>query len=88
MNKKYALNSFQMKEIDTFTIEQIGIPSCVLMEKAAMAVVHHVKKVCSKENKIIAVCGYGNCHVYDCVWMQQSCEGDSYKEKISIFDSK
>ena len=60
MNKKYALNSFQMKEIDTFTIEQIGIPSCVLMEKAAMAVVHHVKKVCSKENKIIAVCGYGN----------------------------
>ncbi len=60
MNKKYALNSFQMKEIDTFTIEQIGIPSCVLMEKAAMAVVAHVKKVCSKESKIIAVCGYGN----------------------------
>ncbi len=60
MKKQYALNSFQMKEIDKFTIEQIGIPSCVLMEKAAMAVVCHVKNVCTKQSKIIAVCGYGN----------------------------
>ena len=60
MDKKYALNSFQMKEIDTFTIEQIGIPSMVLMEKAAMAVAYHVKTLCEKQNKILAVCGYGN----------------------------
>lgn len=49
-----------MKEIDTFTIEQIGIPSMVLMEKAAMAVAYHVKTLCEKQNKILAVCGYGN----------------------------
>ncbi len=60
MDKKYALNSFQMKEIDTFTIEQIGIPSMVLMEKAAMSVVKYVKRLCEKQNKILAVCGYGN----------------------------
>ena len=60
MNKQYALNSIQMKEIDTFTIEQIGIPSLVLMEKAAMAVVRHIKMLCEKQNKILAVCGYGN----------------------------
>ena len=60
MDKTYALNSFQMKEIDTFTMEQIGIPSMVLMEKAAMAVVTHIKQLCEKQHKILAVCGYGN----------------------------
>lgn len=57
---KYALGAGQMKEIDRYTIETIGIPACVLMEKAAMAVVRHVKKLCGKNDKILAVCGYGN----------------------------
>ena len=49
-----------MKEIDRYTIETIGIPSCVLMEKAAMAVVRHVKELCEKNDRVLAVCGYGN----------------------------
>jgi len=57
---KYALSSGQMKAIDRYTIESIGIPSCVLMEKAAMAVVRHTKELCSEKDHILAVCGYGN----------------------------
>ena len=57
---KYALSSGQMKAIDRYTIETIGIPACVLMEKAAMAVVRHTKELCSEKDTILAVCGYGN----------------------------
>lgn len=57
---KYALGAGQMKEVDRYTIGTIGIPSCVLMEKAAMAVSCHVKRLCEKNDKILAVCGYGN----------------------------
>ncbi len=57
---KYALGSGQMKAIDRYTIESIGIPACVLMEKAAMAVVRHIKELCSDKDNILAVCGYGN----------------------------
>ncbi len=57
---KYALGSAQMKAIDQYTIETVGIPACVLMEKAAMAVVRHTKELCSEKDTILAVCGYGN----------------------------
>jgi len=57
---KYALGSGQMKAIDRYTIETIGIPAAVLMEKAAMAVVRHTKELCSEKDSILAVCGYGN----------------------------
>jgi len=57
---KYALGSGQMKTIDRHTIETVGIPSMVLMEKAAMAVVRHTKELCSGKDTILAVCGYGN----------------------------
>ena len=57
---KYALGSGQMKAIDRYTIEKIGIPALVLMEKAAMAVVRHTKELCSEKDNILAVCGYGN----------------------------
>ena len=57
---KYALDSGQMKAIDRYTIETVGIPSMVLMEKAAMAVVRHTKELCSEKDTILAVCGYGN----------------------------
>lgn len=57
---KYALGASQMKAIDRYTIEKVGIPACVLMEKAAMAVVSHSKELCHREERILAVCGYGN----------------------------
>ena len=35
---KYLVSGSQMKEVDRYTIETIGIPSMVLMERAAYAV--------------------------------------------------
>lgn len=57
---KYAVSANQMREIDRHTIEDIGIPACVLMEKAGMAVAEHAKLLFPKEGKIISICGYGN----------------------------
>lgn len=57
---KYALNSEQAREIDRTYIENIGIPSCVLMEKAAMGVAYAVQSSFRPGDKIVAVCGFGN----------------------------
>ena len=46
------LTGKQMKEIDRRTIAEIGIPSMVLMERAALAVAEEVKKRTKKTEKI------------------------------------
>ncbi len=50
----------QMKAIDQYTIEEIGIPSLVLQERAAWCVACEVKKHIKKETPVWAVCGTGN----------------------------
>lgn len=57
---RYLVNGTQMKAIDSFSIEQMKIPSLVLMEKAAMAVTDCVMKRVKHGDKILAVCGVGN----------------------------
>lgn len=49
-----------MREIDRRTIQEIGIPSLVLMERAAMAVAEKVKRHAKKDDKIWCACGCGN----------------------------
>ncbi|MDF2472383.1 MAG: hypothetical protein K0R21_165 [Anaerocolumna sp.] len=49
-----------MKAIDDYTIERIGIPSMVLMERASLHVVEQIKLHGDKNSRILAVCGYGN----------------------------
>lgn len=64
----YILNAAEAAEIDRISIYETGIPSVVLMEKAAMAVAHHIQKICSTSYnnmpsgniKVLAVCGTGN----------------------------
>ncbi len=56
---KYSLSASQAKEIDRYTIEEIGIPSEVLMEKAAMGVAYAVREIAGHSDEIIAVCGTG-----------------------------
>lgn len=48
----------RMKEMDQATIKERGIPSCVLMERAALAVAEEVRKRSPK--KVLVVCGSGN----------------------------
>lgn len=47
----------EMKEMDRYAIEEIGIPSIVLMENAALKV---VKNINPQANRIVFVCGIGN----------------------------
>lgn len=57
---KTIVNASQMQAVDAFTIEKVGIPAFVLMERAALSVAYEVKKYCHKQDKILAVCGTGN----------------------------
>ena len=40
---KYILTSNEMREIDTATSESIGVPSSVLMERAALVCAEEIK---------------------------------------------
>lgn len=57
---KYLVSGSQMKEVDRYTIETIGIPSMVLMERAAYAVACEVLGHITTKDRIWAVCGTGN----------------------------
>jgi hydroxyethylthiazole kinase-like uncharacterized protein yjeF len=57
---EYIVTSSQMNSLDNETIENIGIPSIVLMEKAALGVVEAIHNTCKAAGKILVVCGTGN----------------------------
>ena len=48
------------KNMDTYTMSEIGIPGIVLMERAAYALVQEVQAHVGKTDKILSVCGSGN----------------------------
>lgn len=54
------VSAAQMKQIDQHTIEEIGIPSLVLMERAALGVAEHILRMTDRTERILAVCGTGN----------------------------
>ena len=66
MRMRYLVTGEQMRAIDRFTIEQIGIPSLVLMERAAMAVAEAAEEEAARmglaleQCRIQAFCGTGN----------------------------
>src|SRR5437762_9162486 len=57
-----VLNSAQMREADRRTIEEIGIPSLVLMENAGRQVVAAIESVHGEllERRVAVLCGRGN----------------------------
>lgn len=64
---KLLLNSRQMKSVDEYSINDIGIPSLVLMERAALAVKDRIMSmsytaccVSAPNLRILCVCGRGN----------------------------
>lgn len=50
------VTSNEMKQIEQYTINTLGIPSIVLMERAALSVVSHI----NKGSSVLVVCGTGN----------------------------
>lgn len=57
---KYLVDAAKMKAIDEYTSNMLGIPSLVLMEKAAMAIVELIRSKITRNDRILAVCGTGN----------------------------
>ena len=57
---QYAVNSQQMKEADSRMIQQMGIPSLVLMERAALETVAAMKEEKTDLSRALIVCGSGN----------------------------
>ena len=55
----YVVNAQEMRELDHFTIEQIGIPGSVLMENAGVAVVREIETRWPGA-RVVVVSGYGN----------------------------
>lgn len=59
--KQYLVTASQMKRYDTNTIEQIGIPSLVLMERAALVTVEELQNIYGKKRaKVLIAAGCGN----------------------------
>lgn len=57
---KYILNSREMKQCDSRTIEHYGLPSMVLMERAALSVVSFLHERDLWQKKIVILCGSGS----------------------------
>lgn len=57
---EYLASGIEMKAIDTYSIETIGIPSLVLMERAALAAADEICGRWQKQERILILCGTGN----------------------------
>lgn len=60
---EYLVTKKEMQAYDTYTIEQIGVPALVLMERAALCVTKRVLnalKGMGTKAKVLCVCGVGN----------------------------
>ena len=57
---RYVTISEEMKTIEKYVIDKIGIPSLVLMERAALGISEIIKEKLWGKEKICIVCGCGN----------------------------
>ncbi|MFR0986652.1 MAG: hypothetical protein ACLSFZ_09110 [Frisingicoccus sp.] len=54
---KTVVTGSEMKAIDTYTIQELGIPSLVLMERAALSMVCRMKERIGRTDRILCICG-------------------------------
>ena len=57
---KKIVTAQEIKEIEQYAIGEIGVPSLVLMERAALCVSERIRQRFSKKETICIVCGVGN----------------------------
>lgn len=57
---EFLVTAAQMKQCDDYTIHEIGIPSMVLMERAALAVTEEMERSGLDLSSVLVVCGSGN----------------------------
>ena len=57
---RFVTDGEEMQKIDHYTIDTLGYPSIVLMERAALAFVNCLCRELSKDERVLCVCGTGN----------------------------
>ena len=57
---EYLVDAKKMKQCDQAAIEELGIPSMALMERAALAVTEEILKARPQPAPVLVVCGSGN----------------------------
>lgn len=57
---QYIVTKKEMQAIDAYTIEKIGIPAAVLMERAALCIAEEVERLNSMKGRILIVAEGGN----------------------------
>ncbi len=57
---QYVVSSDEMKYYDNYTINEIGIPSLLLMERAAIEMARVILEESSKEDEVVVFAGCGN----------------------------
>lgn len=62
MAVKYLVSAEEMRKFDNYTIDEIGIPGMVLMERAALSVVNGMKTAIADltMESMLVICGGGN----------------------------
>ena len=57
---RYVVTQEEMKRADAYTMETIGLPSLVLMERAALAVKEVLVREAFDPARVLVMCGTGN----------------------------
>ncbi len=85
-----VVTSQEMREIDRITVEEYGIPSLVLMERAGLAVALKVSKLLtpnSKLKRVLVLCGGGN-NGGDGIAAARNLHNWGFKVNVLIFAKK
>lgn len=57
---RYLPDGSSMQKADNYTIQELGVPSMVLMERAALAAVEEMERASMDFGRTLVVCGSGN----------------------------
>ena len=83
----YITVAEEMKKIEQFVIEEVGVPSLVLMERASLSVSQRIKERALCKEKICVVCGCGN-NGADGVAVARHLLEDKYKVDVVVLGNK
>ena len=84
---QYIVTALEMKNIERYVIEEVGIPSLVLMERASLSVTECIKKRFFLQEKICVVCGQGN-NGADGVTIARQLMEENYKVDVVLLGVK